>query len=129
VALQGFYAADESSRPKALEFAKKGVERNPDDALALVCLSALHGQNGDLQSVIGLLKNHEAKMVRDVRLAHNYFEALFQARELDKVTKLLNALSGAPNREVKQFAMERSRMVAQYLQQQQARLQSPSAAR
>jgi hypothetical protein len=61
-------------------------------------------------------------MVRDVRLANNYFEALFQAREMEKVTKLLNALAGSPDRNVKQFAVERSRMVAQYLQQQQQAL-------
>ena len=72
--------------------------------------------------MIGLLKNHEAKMANDVRLANNYFEALFQSRDLDKVTKLLNALAGSPNREVKQFAIERSRAVAQFLQQQQQQL-------
>ena len=58
-------------------------------------------------------------MASDVRLANNYFEALFQSRDLERVTKLLNALAGSPNREVKQFALERSRAVAQYLQQQQ----------
>ena len=61
-------------------------------------------------------------MGRDVRLANNYFEALFQSRQLDKVTKLLNALANSPVREVKQFAIERSRLVAQFLQQQQAQL-------
>jgi uncharacterized protein Smg (DUF494 family) len=72
--------------------------------------------------VIGLLQKHEAKMVNDVRLANNYFEALFQSRQIDKVTKLLNALAGSSNKEVKQFAIERSRAVAQYLQQQQQQL-------
>ena len=48
--------------------------------------------------------------------------ALPEPRQLDKVTKLLNALAGSPNREVKQFAIERSRAVAQYLQQQQQQL-------
>ena len=122
IAIQGFYAAEEDTRDKAIEFAKKAVERNDDDPLALICLSALYGQKGDLPSVIGLLSKHETKMASDVRLANNYFEALFQARQLDKVTKLLNALAGSPNREVKQFAIERSRMVAQYLQQQQQQL-------
>ena len=61
-------------------------------------------------------------MASDVRLANNYFEALFQRRQLDRVTKLLNALAGSSNREVKQFAIERSRAVAQYLQQQQREL-------
>jgi hypothetical protein len=35
---------------------------------------------------------------------------------------LLNALAGSQNREVKQFAIERSRAVAQYLQKQQQEL-------
>ncbi|MGE0324513.1 MAG: tetratricopeptide repeat protein [Polyangiaceae bacterium] len=119
IAIQGFYANEESTRDQALKWAEKAVERNSDDPLALVCLSALHGQKGDLPKVISLLQPHEAKMARDVRLANNYFEALFQSRQIDKVTKLLNALAGSPNREVKQFAIERSRAVAQYLQQQQ----------
>lgn len=122
VALQGFFAAKEETRDRAFEFARKALERNPDDSLALVALSALHGQKGDLKAVIALLQPHENKMMRDVRLANNYFEALFQARELDKVTRLLNALGGSSMREVKQFAVERSRMVAQFLQQQQAQL-------
>jgi len=123
IAIQGFYANNEETRDKAVEFAKKGVEKNSDDPLALLCLSALYGQKGDLQSVITLLQTHEAKMSRDVRLANNYFEALFQSRQIEKVTKLLNALAGSPNKEVKQFAVERSRMVAQFLQQQQQQLQ------
>ncbi|MCU0686514.1 MAG: hypothetical protein MUF34_30420, partial [Polyangiaceae bacterium] len=68
------------------------------------------------------------KMLRDVRLANNYFEALFQSRQLDKVTRFLNALAGSPVREVKQFAIERSRAVAQYLQQQQQQLAQGAAA-
>lgn len=118
VAIQGFYANEEETRPKALEYAKKAVEKNPDDGLALVCLSALYGQQGDLPSVIKLLSQHEGKMSRDVRLANNYFEALFQSRQFDKVKQLLNALAGSPNKEVKQFAIERSKLVAQYFQQQ-----------
>ncbi len=124
IALQGFYAGEEETREKAIELAKIGVERNSNDPLALICLSALYGQKGDLDAVIKLLQAHEAKMANDVRLANNYFEALFQARQLDKVTKLLNALAGSPNREVKQFAIERSRAVAQFLQQQQQQLSS-----
>lgn len=122
VAIQGIYAAAEETRDKALEWAKKAVERNSDDSLALISLSALYGQRGDLRGVIDLLQAHESKMARDVRLANNYFEALFQAREIDKVTRLLNALAGSPSREVKQFAIERSRLVAQYLQSQQQKL-------
>ncbi|MBM4361265.1 MAG: hypothetical protein FJ104_01200 [Deltaproteobacteria bacterium] len=122
VAMQGIYSADEATREKALDWAKRGVERNPDDSLALISLSALYGQRGDLPAVIDLLSRHEGKMARDVRLANNYFEALFQARDIEKVTRLLNALAGSPNREVKQFAIERSRLVAQFLQQQQAQL-------
>jgi tetratricopeptide (TPR) repeat protein len=129
IAVQGIYAADESKRDKAIEFAKRAVARNDNDPLALVCLSALYGQAGDLDQVIELLSKHEAKMTGDVRLAHNYFEALFQKRQIERVTKLLNALAGAQNREVKQFAMERSRFVAQYLQQQQQKLAGGQAAR
>jgi hypothetical protein len=57
-------------------------------------------------------------MTRDVRLANNYFEALRQKGDMQKVTTLLNALVASPNREVKQFALERSRFIAQVLQQQ-----------
>jgi len=127
VALQGLYAGKDETRDKALEFAKVAITRDPDNALALVALSALYGQNGDLPAIIELLSKHEGKMIRDVRLANNYFEALFQSRQLDKVTKLLNALAGSPNREVKQFAIERSRAVAQFLQQQQQALKDAAA--
>lgn len=126
VALQGLYAGDEATRDRAMVFAQKAVDRNDSDPLALVSLSALHGQKGDLNAVISLLSKHEAKMTNDVRLANNYFEALFQTRQLDRVTKLLNALAGSSNREVKQFAIERSRAVAQYLQQQQQKLAGAS---
>jgi tetratricopeptide (TPR) repeat protein len=122
VALQGFYANDESTRDKAIEYAKLGLTMAPDEPLLLLVLSALYGQKGDLDSVIKLLQPHEGKMSRDVRVANNYFEALFQSRQIEKVTKLLNALAGSPSKEVKQFAIERSRLVAQYLQQQQQQL-------
>jgi tetratricopeptide (TPR) repeat protein len=122
VAIQGFFANDEATRDKAIAWAKKAVARNGDDPLAILCLSALYGAQGNLEGVISVLQPHEGKMARDVRLANNYFEALFQSRQIDKVTKLLNALAGSPNREVKQFAIERSRAVAQFLQQQQAQL-------
>jgi tetratricopeptide (TPR) repeat protein len=122
IAIQGFFASKEETRDKAIEFAKKAVARNSQDPLAVLVLSALYGQKGDLESVIALLQPYEALMMRDVRLAHNYFEALFQARQLDKVTKLLNALAGSPDKQVKQFAIERSKGVAQFLQQQQQQL-------
>jgi len=72
--------------------------------------------------VVKLLAPHEASMQKDVRLAHNYFEALFQSRDMAKVTGLLNKLATSPNKEVKQFAIERSRAIAQMLQQQQQAL-------
>jgi tetratricopeptide (TPR) repeat protein len=122
IAVQGIFAGQEETRDKALEWAQKGVDRNPNDPLALVCLTALWGQKGRLDDIATLLSKHESKMAGDVRLANNYFEALFQKRDIEKVTRLLNALSGSPNREVKQFAIERSRLVAQFLQQQQQRL-------
>ncbi len=124
IAIQGFYSTKEETRDKAMVYAKKAVETNSDDPLALLCLSALYGQKGDLPAVINLLSAHEGKMSRDVRLANNYFEALFQARQIDKVTKLLNALAGSPSKEVKQFAIERAKVVNQFLQQQQAQLQN-----
>ena len=127
VALQGFFATDEATREKAIGFAKKGVERAPDDALALLCLSALYGQAGKLDEVIRLLAPYEAAMQRDVRLAHNYFEALFQSRDMTKVTALLNKLATSPTKEVKQFAIERSRAISQMLAQQQQALAATSA--
>ena len=122
IAIQGFFANNEATRDTAITFAKKAIEANPEDSVGYLCLSALYGQKGDLDAIIKLLQPHEAKMARDARLANNYFEALFQSRQLDKVTKLLNALAGSPSKEVKQFAIERSRLVAQYLQQQQQQL-------
>jgi hypothetical protein len=125
IALQGFYAADaknDAARDRAIGFAKKAVERAPGDPLALLCLSALHGQAGKIDEVVKLLAPHEALMLRDVRVAHNYFEALFQLRDLQKITALLNKLATSQVREVKQFAIERSRAVSQMLQQQQQQL-------
>lgn len=127
VAIQGIYAGSEETRDKALPWAKKAVERNASDPLALVSLSALLGQSGQIAEIIQLLSPHEAAMQNDVRLAHNYFEALMQARDINKVTGLLNKLAASKNREVKQFAVERSRAVAQLLQQQQQRVAQAGA--
>jgi tetratricopeptide (TPR) repeat protein len=124
VALQSFFAQDEKTRDRAIALAKKGVERSPQDPLALLCLSALYGQSGKLEEVVKLLAPHEALMTQDVRIAHNYFEALFQSKDMQKVTALLNKLATSSNREVKQFAIERSRAIAQMLAQQQAALQA-----
>ncbi len=128
VAAQGFYAGKEATRPKAIEFALRGVASNEDDPVALLCLSALYGQAGQLDKVVELLGKHENKMTGHLHLANNYFEALFQTRQIDKVTRLLNALAGSGNKEVKQFAIQRSQLVAQYLQQQQARLAAAAKA-
>ncbi|HQY60627.1 MAG: hypothetical protein IPF92_13385 [Myxococcales bacterium] len=122
VALQGFYAGEDATRDKAIGYAKKGVARAPQDPIALLCLSALYGQANKLDEVVKLLQPHEASMVQDVRLAHNYFEALFQQKDLGKVTQLLNKLATSPNREVKQFAIERAQAIKQMLAQQQASL-------
>lgn len=122
IALQGFYAADEKTRDKAVAFARKAVERSPQDPLALLCLSALYGQTGKIDEAIKLLAPQEALMLRDVRLAHNYFQALFQARDMARITALLNKLATSPVREVKQFAIDSSRAVSQILAQQQAAL-------
>ena len=126
IALQGFYASpeqkDDKARDKAIGFAKIAVERAPGDPLALLCLSALYGQGGKVDEVVKLLAPHEALMLRDVRVAHNYFEALFQLRDMSKITALLNKLATSQVREVKQFAIERSRAVSQMLAQQQQQL-------
>jgi tetratricopeptide (TPR) repeat protein len=122
VAIQGFFAGKDETRPKAIEYAKKAVDANNEDPVALLCLSALYGQGGDMQEIVNLLSHHESKMSRNVHLANNYFEALFQTRQIEKVTKLLNSLAGSANREVKQFAIQRSQLVAQFLQQQQQQL-------
>ncbi len=122
IALQGFFASDEKTRDKAITFAKKAVERAPQEPLALLCLSALYGQAGKLDEVIKTLAPHEAVMMRDVRLAHNYFEALFQMQDMNRITQLLNKLASSPNREVKQFAIERSRAISQMLAQQASQL-------
>jgi tetratricopeptide (TPR) repeat protein len=127
IAIQGVYAAQDETREKGFVWAQRAVERDPNDAFALISLSALHGQRGDFKAIIDLLAPHEAKMSRDVRLAHNYFEALFRSREMEKVTRLLNALAGSTNRQVKQFAVERTRVVAQYFQQQQQQLSNVAA--
>lgn len=129
VALQGFYANEESTRDKAIVFAKKAVDRNPTDPIPLIVLSALYGQAGQIDEVVKLLAPHEALMREDVRLAHNYFEALFQSKDMAKITALLNKLATSPNKEVKQFAIERSRAIAQMLQQQQQALQAAAAER
>ncbi len=128
VALQGFYAGDEKTRDKAIGFAKRGVERSPADPIPLIVLSALYGQAGKIDEVVKLLAPHEALMQQDVRIAHNYFEALFQSKDMAKITALLNKLATAPNKEVKQFAIERSRAIAQMLQQQQQALAAAGAA-
>jgi tetratricopeptide (TPR) repeat protein len=122
VAMQAYYAGKEDGRDKAIEIGKKALELNADDVLALLAMSALYGQKGDLDAVVKLLQPHEAKMTRDVRLANNYFESLFQSRQIDKVTKLLNALAQSQTQAVKDFAIQRSKMVAQFLQQQQQQI-------
>jgi tetratricopeptide (TPR) repeat protein len=122
VAMQAYFGNTEETRDRGIEMGKKGLELNADDVLALLAMSAMYGQKGELDGIVKLLQPHEAKMTRDVRLANNYFEALFQSRQIDKVTKLLNALAGSQNQQVKQFAIERSKVVAQFLQQQQAQL-------
>jgi len=120
VALQGLYSASEETRDRALEFAKQAVDRNGSDALALIAYTALLGQAGRIDEVVQALAPHEKSMVNDVRLAHNYFEALMHKRDITRVTALLNKLAGSTNREVKQFAAERGRLVGQILAQQQA---------
>ncbi len=128
VAIQGIFAGQEETRGKAVPWAEKAVERNPNDPLALVSLSALLGQSGKIDEIVQLLSPHEALMTKDVRLAHNFFEALMHKRDINRVTALLNKLAASSNKEVKQFAVERSRLVAQLLQQQQQQVARAGAA-
>ena len=118
VALQGFFAADEATRDQAIELAKKAVARGAQDPLAILCLASLYAQKGDLDETIKLMAPHEGLMTRNLQMANFYFEALFQKRDLDKIKTLLNKLATSPSKEVQQFAMERSRAIAQMVQQQ-----------
>jgi tetratricopeptide (TPR) repeat protein len=132
IALQGFYATDakdDAARERAVGYAKRAVERAPGDPLALVCLSSLYGQGNQIDEVIKLLAPYEGLMQRDVRIAHNYFEALFQRRDMQKITALLNKLATSQSRDVKQFAIERSRAISQMLAQQQQQLAAASQAK
>jgi tetratricopeptide (TPR) repeat protein len=119
IALQAMYVNEESSREKALAFAKKAVERDSNDPMSLLSLSSIYGQVGKLDEVEKLLRPHESKMLTDVRLANNYFEALWQSRQIEKVTRFLNTLVRAENQQVKQFAQERAQGIARFLQQLQ----------
>jgi hypothetical protein len=67
-------------------------------------------------------------MLKDVRIAHNYFEALFAMRDMNKITQLLNKLATSPTREVKEFAIVRSRAIAQMLEQQKQALAAAAPA-
>lgn len=119
IALQGFYVNEEATREKALAYAKKAVERDTNDPMSLLCLSAIYGQQGRLDEVEKLLRPHESKMLTDVRLANNYFECLWQSRQIEKVTRFLNTLVRAENAQVKAFAQERAQGIAKILQQLQ----------
>jgi tetratricopeptide (TPR) repeat protein len=119
IALQSFYAETDATRDRAIGFAKRAVERAPGDALALLCLTSLHGAAGKLDEIVKVLAPHEGLMTQDVRVAYNYVEALFQLRDFNRATLILNKLAASQNREVKQFAIERSRALAQLFAQQQ----------
>lgn len=122
VAIQGILAGQKQDTDAALEWAKKAVDRDSSDPLALISYTALLGQAGRIDEIVQLLAPHEAAMQSDVRLANNYFEALFQKKDLQRLTQFLNKLGASQSREVKQFAIERSRFLAQFLQAQQAQL-------
>jgi len=128
IALQGFYVNEEKTRDKALAYAKKAVDRDSNDPMSLLCLSAIYGQMGRLDEVEKLLRPHETKMLQDVRLANNYFECLWQSRQIEKVTRLLNTLVRAENAQVKQFAQERADGIAKILKQLQQQAQGAAKA-
>ena len=119
IALQSFYAEGDATRPRAIGFTQSAVERAPNDALALLCLTSLFGAAGQLDEIVKSLAPHEGLMVQDVRIAYNYVEALFGLRDFNRATLILNKLAASQNREVKQFAIERSRALAQLFAQQQ----------
>ncbi|MGZ3424642.1 MAG: tetratricopeptide repeat protein [Polyangiales bacterium] len=128
IALQGFYVNEEATREKALVYAKKACERDPNDPMALLCLSAIYGQKGQLDEVEKVLRPHESKMLTDVRLANNYFECLWQSRQIEKVTRFLNTLVRAENAQVKAFAQERAQGISKILQQLQQQAQGAAKA-
>jgi tetratricopeptide (TPR) repeat protein len=113
IAIQSFFAQEEATRPRAIEFAKKAADRSPADPLALLCLSALYGQNNQIDDLIKLLAPAEALMQKDVRIANNYLQALVQKQDIEKIKSLLNKLATSPDPEVKQYAIDRSRELAQ----------------
>ena len=98
IALQGFFAGEEATRDRAIAFAKKAVERSPEDPLGLLCLSALYGQANKLEDVVKTLAPHEAKMLQNVALANNYFQALAGMNDLNRIMALLNKLATSPTR-------------------------------
>ena len=117
VALQGFYA---TTKDETRATRPSGSRRRPSSARRTIrsrssASRRSTARRGKLDEVIKLLAPHEAQMQRDVRLAHNYFEALFQSRDMQKITALLNKLATSQVREVKQFAIERSRAISQML--------------
>ncbi len=122
VAVSRVYSGDSTKQDQALVWAKKAMARNATDTLALLALSSCLGRARDFEEAIKLLEPHENKMAVDLRLASNYFLALLEARKIERTTRFLAALASSPKPEVKQFAAERSRFVAQYLGQQQAEL-------
>ena len=61
---------------------RRASSARPTIRIALLVLSALYGQKGKIDEVVKLLAPHEAMMQQDVRLAHNYFEALFQSKDM-----------------------------------------------
>ncbi|APS00970.1 tetratricopeptide repeat protein [Pajaroellobacter abortibovis] len=119
IALQGFYANQEATRNKAIVYAEMAVKRTPQDPLSLLCLSALYGQSGQLESIITLLEPHQSIMLHDTRIAHNYFEALFRTRKFDQLKVFLAHLTTSPHEAIKQFAAQRTSAVAQFLEQEQ----------
>ena len=82
------------------------------------------GRWEDRRSRQAPLAPHEALIKSDdVRLAHNYLRPLpVEGHAEDH--GLLNRLATSSNKDVKQFAIERSRAIAQMLQQQQQALQA-----
>ena len=122
VALQGFYAADEATRDKAISYAKKGVDRSPSDPIPLIVLSALYGQAGKIDEVVKLLAPQERSCSRTCASPTTTSRRSSSRRTWPSSRHCSNKLATSPNKEVKQFAIERSRAIAQMLQQRQQAL-------
>jgi len=121
IALQGFYAAEDATRDKAIAFAKKGVERAPQTRSPFsACRRSM--AVGQAREVIKLSRRTSAD-AEDVRLAHNTSRRSPSSRDMGKITALLNKarhVVGARGEAVRDSSAPRA--ISQMLAQQQQAL-------